>query len=196
MPVFRSKAPTWNTYLAGIGATGVLMASAFAVFVILVGLVTFDAWPHAGSLFGGGGDVALNGTATNGRASVPAPPGTVNLVNLLGGGANSALQPAGGRGHAPGGTAHGGIPGVNPSGGSGGGSGGAGSPGQGPRGPSSGTPRNAVNQVVSGAGNTVQNGTETLGNALGGSGGPGLGGVVGGVGRTVNDDLQSLAGRR
>jgi hypothetical protein len=50
--------------------------------------------------------------------------------------------------------------------------------------------------VVSGAGNTVQRTTDTLGNALGGSSGPGLGGLVGGVGRTLNDTLQSLAGKR
>jgi hypothetical protein len=54
-------------------------------------------------------------------------------------------------------------------------------------------PSNAVSQTLSGAGNTVQSSTERLGNSLGGSSSPGLGGLLGGVGRTLNSDLQSLA---
>ncbi len=39
-------------------------------------------------------------------------------------------------------------------------------------------------------GNTVQKDTESLGSTLGGSSSPGLGGV----GKTLNNDLQTLAG--
>jgi hypothetical protein len=42
--------------------------------------------------------------------------------------------------------------------------------------------------------NTVQKDTESLGNSLGGSSSQGLGGVLGGVGKTLNNDLQTLAG--
>src|SRR3954454_24902666 len=83
MPVFQLKARTAETYLAGIGASGALMASAFVMFVILVGVVTFDSWPHAGHLFGGGdGDVSLNSTTTSPAAATL--PKTPNLVKLLG----------------------------------------------------------------------------------------------------------------
>jgi hypothetical protein len=55
-------------------------------------------------------------------------------------------------------------------------------------------PSNAVSQALSGVGNTVQSSTERVGNCLGGSSSPGLGGLLGGVGRSLNSDLQSLAG--
>jgi hypothetical protein len=51
-----------------------------------------------------------------------------------------------------------------------------------------------VSQALSGVGNTVESDTKSLGDTLGGSSSPGLGGVLGGVGRTLNNDLQSLAG--
>ena len=51
-----------------------------------------------------------------------------------------------------------------------------------------------VTQTVSGVGNTVQKDTESLGDTLGGSSSPGLGGVIGGLGRNLNNDLQTLAG--
>jgi hypothetical protein len=42
----------------------------------------------------------------------------------------------------------------------------------------------------------VRSRTESLGNTLGGSSSQGLGGVVGGLGQTLNDTLQGLAGKR
>lgn len=63
------------------------MASASVVFVILVGVVTFSAWPHAAALIGdrgGSGDVALQDVAkAPPQGAAPASP--LNLVRLLGG---------------------------------------------------------------------------------------------------------------
>jgi hypothetical protein len=39
MPTFDAKRRSWEAYLAGIGASGALMASASVMFVILVGVV-------------------------------------------------------------------------------------------------------------------------------------------------------------
>jgi hypothetical protein len=191
--ILNAKRRSWDAYLAGIGASGALMASASVMFVILVGVVTFNSWPHAGSLLGvgaGGDDVVLHGIAKPART--PGRSSTLNLVRLLGGGATSpqagARTRSGGFGHGlnPGGNgeAPGGSTGL-----------GGGPPQEAQPPPSSpAPPRNAVSQAVSAVGDTVQSNTESLGNTLGGSSSPGLGGVVGGLGRTLNNDIQSLAG--
>jgi hypothetical protein len=195
MPIFDAKRRSWEAYLAGIGASGALMASASVMFVILVGVVTFSAWPHAGSPVGGvagGGDAALHQIAK--PAPATAQPSTLNLVRLLGRGAAPAPSRRSGIRGESGGIGHDLSPGH-----AGGPSGGSGDLGGQPQGaqqpPSTPTqPRNAVSQAVSNAGNTVQSDTDSLGNTLGGNSGPGLGGVVGGLGRTLNTDLQSVAG--
>jgi hypothetical protein len=189
---------SWEAYLAGIGASGALMASASVMFVILVGVVTFNAWPHAGSLLGGGagvGDAALHQTAKPAPNRATGQPSTLNLVRLLSRGA--ALAPSRGAGirGGSGGIGHDLGPGQGggPSRGSGGLGGGQPQGAQQP--PSTPTqPRNAVSQAVSNVGNTVQSDTDSLGNTLGGNSSPGLGGVIGGLGRTLNTNLQSLAG--
>ena len=208
MSLFDARQRSWNAYLAGIGASGALMASAFVMFVILVGVVTFNAWPQAGSLLGdGGGPGILNTTATP-----AAGPGIPSLVTLLGGTPGAAGPPRGGaRGGAPSGSdslpdGTGGLPGQagvtapgsTAPGSTAPGSAGPGSSGSGPA-PSpppsgGGPPINAVSQTVSSVGNAVQTSTDGLGDSLGGSDSPGLGGVVGGVGKALNDQLQSLAG--
>jgi hypothetical protein len=191
MPIFQAKARSWQAYLAGFGASGALMAGAFVVSVGLIGVITFNTWPHTGDRLGraDGGDV-LNDSA----ASSPPPAqhrGTLNLAGLPGVGPGQATrQQVGGSGPLP--AVNGGLPGSNLAPG---GSGGAPTPVEPPQPPPPPTqPPSVVSQVVSGAGNTVQSTTDTLGNALGGSDTPGLGGVVGGVGRTLNNDLQSIAG--
>jgi hypothetical protein len=194
VPIFDAKPRSWDAYLAAIGVSGALMASAFVLFVILVGVVTFNTWPHTGGLLGGGGDVALQEPASPAPALSSGP----DLVRLLGG-AGASSGPRGG-------VNPGGLDGIGGndlgSGGSGGSPGGfrgpsGGSDGQ-PQGaqqpPSDNRTRNVVSQTLSGAGNTVQSDTDSLGNALGGTSNPGLGGVLGGIGRTLNNDLQSLAG--
>ncbi len=195
MPFFDAKPRSWESYLAGIGASGALMASAFVLFVILVGLVTFSAWPHPGSLFGDGSPhVALQQTATPPPAHRTAQSGGLNLVKLLGAaaGRGTAASPNQRSVHG-GGSADGLIPG--------GGSGTDGARGGQPQGGGAPPPpsapsqsKNVVSQAVSGVGNTLQSDTDSLGDSLGGSSSPGLGGVVGGLGKTLNHTLQGLAG--
>ena len=200
MHILDVKQRSWNAYLAGIGASGALMASAFVMFVILIGVVTFKTWPHTGGLLGGDhGQVALQGAATPAPARNAPHASGLNLVKLLGGqGSGTGLS----RGSAR-------STGLDGSGLISQGNGGSGGSGEQPGGPGSGQPQgaqqppsepaqpsNVVSQTVSAVGNTVANDTESLGDTLGGSTSPGLGGLVGGVGRALNDNLQSLAGNR
>ncbi|MGA8216951.1 MAG: hypothetical protein WB771_00155 [Solirubrobacterales bacterium] len=211
MPVFRAKARSWTTYVAGIGASGALMASAFVIFVILVGVLTFKFWPHAGGLPGGGSrDVALDDAAKPPVAQRSGTASDGTPARVPGGGRGSASSgrsdvvrggsTGGGDGLTSGGSDR--SPGP-PSGGQPGGSGGGGQPArsgggaqQAPQQPPStpAQPRNVVSEAVSSVGNTVESNTESLGDTLGGSSGPGVGAVLGGVGRTVNNELQGLAG--
>jgi hypothetical protein len=197
MQIFRVKARSWEAYVAAIGASGVLMASGIVIFVILVGVVTFKTWPDAGGLLGGGGrDVTLHDTATPAPRHGGAQPSALNVVKVLGGGSAASTYPGGGSGGIRKGPASGGSvesPGgsLGPPGGSGGGS------PQGAQPPPGSTPSpNPVARAVSGVGDTVQADTDSLGDTLGGNSSPGLGGLVGGVGRSVNSDLQSLAGNQ
>jgi hypothetical protein len=195
MPVFQLKARTAETYLAGIGASGALMASAFVMFVILIGVVTFDAWPHGGLFGGGDGDVSLNSTTASPAAAAVA--GTPNLAKLLNHKAPSVTAQAASPPHR---VSH---PSVisqgklesgtnNSSGGSAGGQAPVGTTEPPP--PVTGGTSNVVNRTVSTVGNTVEGTTTILGDNLGGSSGSGLGGVVGNLGQTVNGALQGLVG--
>jgi hypothetical protein len=200
MPFFDGKPRSWESYLAGIRASGMLVASSLVVTVVLIGVVTIKTWPHAGDLLSGGGqDASLTSTATAaGQGS--AQSSAVNLVQLLG--ANAPAGRSGGSGgagagsvdgltHGEGGGALGGSPSQPGAGG--------GQP-QGAQQPPSESPpsqrSNVVSETVSGVGNTVQGATASVGDALGGSSNPGLGGVVGGLGQTLNNTLQGLAGKR
>jgi len=200
MPSFMFKVRTADSYLAGIGASGALIASAFVLLVVLVGIVTFDSWPRAGQLItGADGNIALdNVTAQAPAAPRPQAP---NLAALLGGPATPALAapPAG----APGRVVSRPRPnrGAGPVSGQispqGNGGGTVTVPPRQPQPPTqSGGGGNAVTRTLSGLGNNVESDTNELGNTLGGSSSPGLGGLVGGVGRTVNNTLQALAGNR
>jgi hypothetical protein len=195
MPIFRVKARTWESYVAGIGASSVLIASGIAMFVIMVGVVTFKTWPDAGDLLGrGGGDIALRETAPPAPAGSAAGRSTPNLVKL-GGGRPGASHGAGTHARGPGkvGLTPGGN--VELPGGSTGTPGGPGQPqdSQPPRSGSTQTP-NVIGQAVSGIGNTVQGDTKSLGDSLNTTTGTNLGSAVTGVGNTVNKDLQVLAG--
>jgi hypothetical protein len=198
MPVFQLKARTAETYLAGIGASGALMASAFVMFVILVGVVTFDAWPRVGNLFGNGdGAVSLNSRTLT--PAVTAPTKTPNLVKLLGHKApavtTQSVAPASGVSQAPvrsEGRLEGGTNGGAPGGSTG---------GQVPTGNPEPPPPSPVEQgstVVRGAvstvGNSVEGTTNVVGDTLGGNSNMGVGGLVGGLGRTVNSTVQGLVG--
>jgi hypothetical protein len=196
MQIFRVKARSWEAYVAAIGASGVLMASGVVIFVILLGVVTFKTWPEAGGLLGGGGrDVTLHDTATPTPRQSRAQPSAINLVRVLGGGPAASTDPGAGSGGIGNGPGSGGS--VESPGGSVGSPGESGGQPQGAQPPPSPTPSpNPVARAVSDVGNTVQANTDSLGDALGGTSTPGLGGLVGGVGRSVNSDLQSLAGKQ
>jgi hypothetical protein len=195
MPIFQAKARTADTYLAGIGASGALIASAFVTFMILVGAVTFDAWPRAARLIDRGNAQVSIGTApTSTSTSAPSRVPTANVLGgngpKSGGGGGTSSQrvhPArapktqgslGGSVNTPGSTGE-----QTPTEGT--------PPSQGPSEPG---PRTIIGQTVSSAGNTVEATTDSVGNVLGGSGEPGLGGTVGSLGETINGTLQGLAG--
>ena len=207
IPTFQAKARAAETYLAGIGASGALMASAIVLFVVLVGVVTFNAWPRAGQLLNGsGGNVSLQDVPLlNGAPSAPAP--TPNLVALLGGPGPAVHTPLpngggnGGGGRQGGGQNIGGGIGTPPGGG--GGTGG-GAPGPQPTTVAPSAPSapmvtqrttNVLGQVVAGVGNNVESDTTSLGETLGGSNST-LGGLVQGLGTTLNNTLQQLGGTR
>ena len=205
MPAFPLKVRTLESYLAGLGASGALIAGAFVASVLLVGIVTFDAWPTGSSVFSRGGsgvsvDTSLTTSPPAQQAKVP------NLIKLLGapstGGAASRLVgSSGGSSNGPS-TGSGRSPQrepqtTNPGGG-----------GQQPSQPSNPTQSpqsvgsasnvqtsspNLLQQTISGVGNNLQNDTDSLSNTLGGQDTL-LGGVVGGLGSTLNNTLQGLAG--
>jgi hypothetical protein len=198
MPSVRSKARTVESYLAGIGASGALMAGAIVMFVILIGIVTFNNWPKTGQLFGGSsGNVRVD---TIPALPPPPRPNVPNLAALLGAGATGGgaagpvpaipvSTPA-----APGApSGGGGVVNAPGTGGTGVGGGGATSSPQAMNPPTTTRATNPVSQLLSGVGNNVQSDTNALGQSLGGSSSPGLGGVVGGLGQTVNSTLQGLA---
>jgi hypothetical protein len=195
MPFFDRKPRSWDAYLAGFRASGLLMASGLVVFVILIGVVTIKTWPHAGDLLPGGGqDASLQSTAAQGPQALAQSSGP-NLVRLLG--ARGSAGTSRGSDGAGGGNGltqseNGGAIGDAPSQP---GTGGGQPQGAQPPPSQSQQPSNAVSEVFSDTGNTVQGATTNLGNALGGSTSPGLGGVVGGLGQTLNNTLQGLAGK-
>jgi hypothetical protein len=195
MPIFRVKARSWEAYVAAIGASSVLMASGVVIFVILVGVVTFKTWPEAGGLLGGGaGDVSLEQAATPAPGQGGAQPSALNVVTVLGGRSAPSTHPGGGSGPIVKGPGSGGDLG-SPGGSVGSPDGSGGGQPQGAQPPPSSTPSpNPVARAVSDVGNTVQSNTDSLGDTLGGNSSPGVGGVVGGVGRTLNSNLQSLSG--
>jgi hypothetical protein len=157
------------------------MASGLVMVVILIGVVTLKTWPHPGDLLGGGGrDASPSSTAASGPQALAQSSGP-NLVQPLG-----AAGPAG-RSQRPDRSGTGAGDGLTPGAG-------GGQPEDAEPPPSeSEQPSNAVGQLLSGTGDTVQGATTYLGDTLGGSSSPGLGGVVGAVGSTLNGELQSIA---
>jgi hypothetical protein len=193
MPVFEAKVRTMQSYLAGAGASGALLAGAFMMFVILVGVATFDSWPRAGGLFPRGADVTLwaNDPAT--PAPSPSASGVVRLLDGKGAGVrgHGGLGGVGGRGKTDGelGGNEDIRVGTEPQG-----------PGQNtsvqPSAPSTTQSRNVLQQTVSNVGNAVESNTTSLGNDLSAGTSPQVGGLVTGLGSSVNTTLQTLSGNR
>lgn len=186
MSGLTGKARTAETYLAGLGASGALIASAVVAFLLLAGAVVFDVWPRASGLFGSGdagaeqidADVpaataaAALGSATDQVAG--SAPGR-SLVDRSGGAGGGGAD--GGTGSGP--SEAGGGSGTGSDTGSGGGAGSAGSGGGGSTvGDTVNQVGNTVNNTVNGAGNTVNNTVNGVGNTVDNT--------VNGAGNTVN----------
>ena len=180
------KARTAETYLAGLGASGALIAGAIVAFLLLVGAVTFDVWPRAAGLFGSG-DAGVD------QVDADVPAGTAAAA--LGSAADEVAGPApgrplvdrGGGGGAGGGTGSGpsdggggtgGGPGIGTDTGSAGSAGGGGSTVGDTVGDTVNQVGNTVNNTVNGAGNTVNNTVNGAGDAVDNT--------VNGAGNTVN----------
>lgn len=180
------KARTAETYLAGLGASGALIAGAIVAFILLVGAVTFDVWPRATGLFG-------SGDAGVAQVDADVPAGTAAAA--LGSAADEVAGPAPGRplvdrgdGGAGGGTGSGpsdgsggtgGGPGTGTDTGSGGGAGSAGGGGGGS------TVGDTVGGTVNQVGNTVDNTVNGAGNTVNGVGNA-VNNTVNGAGDTVD----------
>jgi len=194
MEALTGRARAADTYMAGLGASGALIVGAVVVFLLLVGLVTFDAFPRAAGLLsgergaGGGADVSAPADAA---VTVLAP--SADLVADAG---PASLGPAeggagGGDGGGTGGTGGGApTPGDGGSGGGPGTGGGTGSPegGSAPAGGGGGTgggggATGTVNDTVGGLANTVNETVDVVDNTVNetvnGVGGA-LGGLTGG----------------
>jgi hypothetical protein len=202
MQMFNSQARTAESYVAGLGASGALIASAIVVFIVLIGIVTFNAWPQGG-LFGGGGDSAID---TANLVSDQQQPGELSLQKLLGGPLPKGATPVSvrpvstpiggaGGGSGSGGTGGGGSLTPNSTGGGGGGSTGSGGS-DGGTGTGGGGGDTTLQNTVSGAGSTVQGTTDTLGGAVDSTSGSNLGSnLLDPIGNTVNNTLQNLSGQ-
>jgi hypothetical protein len=181
----NGNARTAETYLAGLGATGALVAGMVVVFLLLVGMVTFDAWPSPSSLFGGDeADVEVagtNGPADAAAAALDDAAGLVasarpgdSLVSAPGdaGGTTGTGTGPGGDGGGVGGP--GGGDGQAPVGGTPGGTGAAGG----------GRVQETVDTTVDGVGQAVDDTVSGLGTTVQTT--------VDGLGKTVNDTLKGV----
>jgi hypothetical protein len=189
LPVFQSKSRTVESYLAGAGASGSLLAGAFIAFVLLVGAATFDAWPHYGHLLPGAG-VTLNTTTSGGPSSAPSPRvGSLPRGRGIARHGHGTRVPAHDEGQQGAGAELGGNEitggGAAPQ-----------SPVQNtaqPAPPSGSGSTNIVQRTVSDVGNVVEADTATVGDNLSATS-PQVGTVVSGLGGTLNSTLQGLAG--
>jgi hypothetical protein len=193
MQTLHARTRTANTYLAGLGASGALLAGAVVALFAMVGLVTFNSWPDASGLFTfSGGQAELGALSEAPPARSEARPLTTIVV----------IPPTHRAKHAsavpPGGDELGGISGIRgrhggsgaPQVGSGVGDGGA----QAVTPPSQPVSPDPIGSTISNTGSTVQKSTQSLGTTVNDVTGTDLGTPVAGLGETVNNTLQSLSG--
>jgi hypothetical protein len=189
MSALNGNARTAETYLAGLGASGALIAGAVVAFLLLVGMVTFDAWPRAAGLVGGDDASVSSDALTPGATAAAALGSATDQVSPATPG-DSLVAPPGGRagqggggGVTGGGTGGGTIePGDTGGGGSTGGGGGTGTG----TGGGAGTVGDTVNSTVSGLGKTVQGTVDGLGKTVNDT--------VSGLGQTVNNTVNGVNG--
>jgi hypothetical protein len=165
MTVLHSQARTAETYIAGLGASGALIGGAIVAFVMLVGIVTFNAWPEASGLFtfsGGQAEVELR-TPTRAAAERAGTAPTVLTTVIAPGGA--ATTPGGANRGQPG--ADGGQTEPEPPGG------GGDTPVTQPTPPEA--PTQSAGNLVSNLGDTLQQDTAALGDTLNQATGTNLG---------------------
>lgn len=161
MNALSGKARIAETYLAGLGASGALIAGAIVASLFLIAAATFDVWPRAAGLFGGaGGGVEIVDASKPADSAAAALGSAADQVaqaepggSLVGGGGESGARTGGGTG---GGTGSG-----DGGSGDGAGTGGGGGGGGGSVGDSVGDTvkdvNNTLNNTVNGLGNTVDN---------------------------------------
>jgi hypothetical protein len=180
MTVLHAKAGTAETYIAGLGASGALIGGAIVVFVMLVGIVTFNSWPEASGLFTfseGQAEVELRTPARTAAERAGTAPTALPTVIALG---EPATRPRGANGGQPG--ADGGQTEVTP----------PESPGGGGGTPMTEAPTQSAGNLVSNLGNTLQQDTAAAGDTLNQATGTSLGNVVTGLGQTLNSTLHGL----
>ena len=174
MTALNGNARTAETYLAGFGASGALIAGAAVAFMLLVGLVAFDAWPRAAGLLAddtGTVESVDANTPADAAAAVLGP--AADLVAAARPGDSLVSQPGAG-----GGTRRPGVGGNqgetnSPGGSQPGGTGTGNGTGTGTQGSGSTNVGNTVNDTVDNLGKTVDD-------------------TVAGLGDTVNDTVNGL----
>jgi hypothetical protein len=196
MRMFQTEGRTAESYVAGLGASGALMASAIVVFVVLLGIVTFNAWPEGGLLGIGANNVAVDTANVTGQEPQPEAP---SLTQLLGGpvqsggtlvAARPVSTPGGGAGGGNG--LGGGGSGTGNDGG--GGSTGTGGGGGGGGGGDDGGGQSLLGSTVSNTGNQVQGATNSVGSQVDGATGTNLGSsLLDPIGSTVNQTVQGVS---
>jgi hypothetical protein len=193
MQALQARARTADTYLAGLGASGALMAGAAVAFIAMVGVVTFNAWPEASGLFTFSGGQAELGAVREAPAtrSEAKPLPTITVIPTARAASHSAVAAAAQ-------TERGGLSGIGghhggsgaPQTGSGVGNGG----GQAVTPPPQAESTDALGSAISNTGTVVQKSTQSLGSTLNDVTGTDLGTPVTALGETVNDTLQSVSG--
>ena len=192
MQALQARARTADTYLAGLGASGALLAGAAVELFAMVGIVTFNAWPEASGLFtfsGGQAELGALREAPPARSEARPPP-SITVIrparHANQGLAQAAAAEQGGIGGI--GGHHGGS--GAPQTGTGVGDGGV----QAVTPPSQAESPDPIGNTISNAGTTVQKSTQSLGATVNDVTGTDLGTPVAGVGETLNETLQSLSG--
>ena len=193
MQSLQARARTADAYLAGLGASGALLAGAVVALFAMVGIVTFNAWPEASGLFTFSGGQAELGAV---REAPPARSEVKPLPSI------TVIRPAR---HATHGVARAAAAQEGGLSGTGGHRGGSGEPqtgtGVGDGGVQAVTPPpsqtqspDPIGNTISNTGTTVQKSAQSLATTVNDVTGTDLGTPVADVGQSVNDTLQSLSG--
>lgn len=156
MAALTGQARTAETYLAGLGASGALISGAVVVFLVLIGLVIFDAWPRAAGLleFNDSEEERAVDTRVAADAAASALAPAKDLVASSDAGTPLVTAPQGGRLNGGDGAAQGPVPGQTPRPGADTGGGGTGGGGRGD------TP---ITDTVNNTGQTVNGTVDNVG---------------------------------